>query len=101
MSHARWYVESDNDARDLYVCEDRGGRVATIERQGFGAAKGVDWKRARLIAAAPELLESCKELYQLVVAAYGYTGRSHGDTLNKAHLAIAKATGAKQCNSTK
>lgn len=58
-----WYVEQDNDGRDLYIVakakDDIGQRIATIEISGFGSAKAGDWANARLIAAAPELLEAC------------------------------------------
>ena len=56
MSKSLWYVESDG--RGPYVCEERAGRVCTIENQAFARNGGrLDWQRARLIAAAPSLLE--------------------------------------------
>lgn len=56
----QWYTESDTCGP--YICENGNGRVATIECQGFSRNGGpVDWDRARLIAAVPDLLRACDE----------------------------------------
>lgn len=56
-----WYVEQDGHGP--YVCENRMGRVATIEPSGLKTnGNRLDWQRARLIAAAPELLEALEEM---------------------------------------
>lgn len=53
-----WYVESDGHGP--YICEQRHGRIATIELESFRANGGSeDWKRATLMAAAPKLLQAC------------------------------------------
>lgn len=50
---------------------------------------------ARLIAAAPELLESCRQLSNMLRAAYMELGiQASGNRWNAAQAAIAKALGS-------
>lgn len=60
----QWYVESDGAGP--YVVESRVGRIATIELCGFMAnGNADDWKRARLMAAAPAMMQILKDVNKL------------------------------------
>ena len=85
----RWYVESDG--RGPYICENRQGRIATIECESFKMNGGTeDWKRAKLMAAAPDLLQALMQLMSInPLSDYNETR----DAKAVAREAIAKAIG--------
>ena len=86
-----WWFDQDTGE---ITCEAREGKVeiATVEIGWAPAFEAEQQANARLIAAAPELLEALKE------AMGGYTEFSVGDRelLRKCRATIAKAEGATQ-----
>lgn len=91
-----WALDSDPDER-LYVAQEYrgkpGGRICEVFRNCLVD----DYKQranARLIAAAPDLLEALIAMNDYVSDPVRFSG-SADDVFNKASAAIAKATGEK------
>ena len=74
---------------ERYRCIER---EAEALRTRLEAAETAAIEQARLLAAAPELLESLRLMVDLVELAVPF----EGDTLRRARAAIAKATGEQQ-----
>ena len=95
-----WYLEEVGYSSSSYYIRgsfDSGARhtigkgaVAHIPRSTVNPMEA----NARLIAAAPELLEALKEVTEILDEVLGFgTEPSHGNIAAKARAAIAKATG--------
>lgn len=81
----KWVACGSEDTLATWVEDDAGKRVCTMRKCEQ------DWRRAQLIAAAPELLEA---LAGIVSELKPFMGQGRMDeTINAARAAIAKATG--------
>lgn len=95
-----WFAEDDDwtDGDDaLITCESREGMVSVAKVEGGGSESGYDsyfsgeqMANAKLIAAAPELLEALQELAFLYERDEGCRELTE---YKRAKAAIAKATG--------
>ncbi len=75
----------------LYVRIGSGCANAIVERKDtFGKVSDEDIANARLIAAAPDLLEACRQML------FDVFEDVHPETVKQARAAIAKAEGAAQ-----
>jgi hypothetical protein len=104
MSAHGWTIDSEPRTGGLLITDDRGG-VATVTQRDPHPVKGngVTWdqcaERARLIAAAPELLEALKQVvyWRAKRAANGsdliLPPEFQEEEIRLAMAAIAKATG--------
>lgn len=100
-----WFAEDDDwtDGEDaLITCESREGMVSVAKVEGGGSESGYDsdfseeqMANAKLIAAAPELLEALQDaLYRLdVLISNGQEVYLDVLARDKSKSAIAKATG--------
>lgn len=78
MEHNRHIVEAD--APHMRIC---------FMAHSDGHSPDEDWANARLIAAAPDLLEACKEFVRKVECGEARSTKSY----NQMKAAISKATG--------
>jgi len=87
MSHTPgpWHYQSSAGDHDYLVYDEDNGKDIAIVRN-------FDVANARLVAAAPELLEACETLANYVADLEGGNGRTFG-IVTKARAAIAKAKG--------
>ncbi len=84
---------------DWVACSYKGGQVFRVECKSTGndcepiaTCSGPDCRaNARLIAAAPELLEACKELLRICLVDEGY--QPYNPKMRQARTAIARAEG--------
>ena len=83
-------MHSGHDIRD-----ERGHMVAIVHNPAANRAEGA--RIAALMAAAPELLSSIKDLLAIAIHRGDKLGiDSHGPVFREARAAIARATGAAQ-----
>lgn len=81
------------DSTTAYVFEDDGTTVARLSAVENTTAHTHLYSNARLIAAAPELLEALREMtHALDVMQWKRLGSTLGKPYNKARAAITKAT---------
>jgi hypothetical protein len=71
------------------VCTEDGHKVCMLWGMN-SLPEGSPRANARLIAAAPELLEACKELLAFI----DFVGKTQDESIPLARAAIAKATGS-------
>ena len=95
---APWKADIENSAEGLNITDDEGRRIAhtaTIRNPDYTPLISEEAKaNARLIAAAPELLEALKELTDLLQSPSGAGTMSEiRDSANRARAALAKAEG--------
>lgn len=88
-----WSVDLSSEGQkwtdSISIADANGGHVAHLTRGYEGDAENdgcPSWTNARLIAAAPDLLEALRDM---VLLFQGYQGME----LKRAHAAIAKACG--------
>jgi hypothetical protein len=92
MSHTPgpWKVCSSGDG-----VESKSGDICCVyESDGLDCPTKMPYKaNALLIAAAPELLETCRELRQIIVCGMTADPDEMIDALKRSRVAIAKAEG--------
>lgn len=87
----KWMAESDGEYWNVVVEGGQGFGREVVGCEGLYRCDGSEEANARLIAAAPDLLEALVALETLLAPlAYDSTQK---DWLNRACAAIAKATG--------
>lgn len=89
-----WLVEKDGEFFNV-VCEQRGFNRYVVGTEGLYRPDGCDEANARLIAAAPELLEALNTLLCLHENDV-WTDDAWKTSFDKARAAITKATGGEK-----
>ena len=84
-------------SEDLQLFAETGEHLADLTTSTEGLTGATRYDNARLIAAAPELLSSIKDLLAIAIHRGDKLGiDSHGPVFREARAAIARATGAAQ-----
>ena len=91
----KWIAESDGEYWNVVIDGAEGIGREIIGCEGLYRCDGSDEANARLIASAPDLLESLQQLVSESVNPHDGSEYEYGEwiALDKARAAIAKATG--------
>lgn len=110
MEHTKgpWRIISgDGESQRRIIADSIACTIATVYFDPTGHKRGTPWNEAnaRLIAAAPELLEALRKLAKIATDTtknlIAFDGANELDAaIDKAHRAISKAEGRAETNET-